>query len=431
MNKPVQNPKSASSFSPVSLPDSSGEKAQPQGSACFNKETKCRILIVEDEPIMQILLKKALTGSGEIFLAIDGEEGLQKAKELIPDLIVTDVMMPRKDGIEMLRDIRDIESLQNTPVVVLSGNSEIENRITGLESGADDYISKPFNAMELRLKVKSILMKKLFEKRLIKKNQQLKATLEELKETQLQLVHSSKMASIGELSAGMAHEINNPALAVSNAFELIDKRIQQVEEGRKNFSEVADDFHKYSALGQNAIERIRTIVNSLLDFSRKNREHLSLVDIHEGIDSTLAILNHQLKGVVEVHTQYTATNPIETDLMQLNQVFMCLLVNSLHAIQKKTESGMTAGNIWICTSQDAKYTYLSFRDDGIGIKKQDLDKIFDPFFTTKAMDKGTGLGLNISYRIIQASHGSIEVDSKVNVGTTFSLKLPNIQPETD
>jgi signal transduction histidine kinase len=394
-----------------------------------NDEIHGRILIVEDDMIMQELLHTALRNSGTIYLASDGEEGLQKAIELTPDLIVTDVMMPNKDGIEMLRDIRSIEAIQNTPVIVLSGNSEIENRITGLESGADDYISKPFHAMELRLKVKSLLIKKLYEKRLIGKNKELLSALKELKETQLQLVHSSKLASIGELSAGLAHEINNPALAVSNSFELICKRLQQIKDGSKSLDEACFDVQKFSALGHNAVERIRNIVDSLLDFSRKNRENLSQADIHEGIDSTLAILNHKLKGNVNVHKHYGDLPPIEIDLMQLNQVFMSLLVNAHQAIEESKNRGIKSGNIWISSREEGSDVYLTFKDDGIGIKEQDINQIFDPFFTTKDMHKGTGLGLNISYRIIQAVHGQIEVKSKINEGTTFLLKLPKTQPQ--
>ncbi len=392
-------------------------------------EIQGRILIVEDEPIMQEILQVALRNSGTVYLATDGEQGLKKALELVPDLIVTDVMMPKKDGIEMLRDIRSIESIRNIPVIVLSGNNELNNRITGLQSGADDYLPKPFNAVELQLKVKSILMKKLYEKHLISKNLKLLTTLKELKETQMQLVHTSKLASIGELSAGMAHEINNPALAISNSFELICKRLQQVKEGSKTLDQACLDVQNFSATGQHAIDRIRNIVNSLLDFSRKNRENLSQVDIHEGIDSTLAILNHQLQGEVEVHKQYTNIDPIIIDLAQLNQVFMSLLMNALQAIKEKKRQNMDSGNIWITSRQDADYVYLSFKDDGIGIKEQDLGQIFDPFFTTKDMHSGTGLGLNISYRIIQAVHGQIDVDSEINVGTTFSLKLPKAPSE--
>ena len=211
-------------------------------------ERKEKVLVVDDDPDMRLIHGRILGSIYDVSLATDGVEALEQIRAERPDLVLTDNVMPNKSGIELLIDIRGDEHLKNLPVIVLSALDEVGNKVQGLESGADDYLPKPVDPRELKVRVHSILLKSRYEQQLAQKNGELEEafgklqqTLEELQDTQAELIHSSKLASIGELAAGMAHEINNPALAVNNAFEIIERKLGRVKKGKSEFSDVVED----------------------------------------------------------------------------------------------------------------------------------------------------------------------------------------------
>jgi hypothetical protein len=188
--------------------------------------------------------------------------------------------------------------------------------------------------------------------------------------------------------------------------------------------DIYPDLTKFMELGKISLHRIQNIVDSLLGFSRKNKEGVDFVDIHEGVDNTLALLEHQYEREIQIHKEYGQFEKIEADLQQLNQVFMNLFTNAIYAVQVKKKKGLGSGHIWIKTTGNGEHITITIRDDGIGIPHVIQDKLFDPFFTTKPVGQGTGLGLNISYRIIKDHQGTISVESEENEGTTFILTIP-------
>ena len=238
----------------------------------------------------------------------------------------------------------------------------------------------------------------------------------EIKEIQAQLLHSAKLASVGELAAGVAHELNNAL----NAAVMGNMRVKELMEESKNNPELASHLEgiKVGArLLNNGIGRAHQVVKNLLTFSKKNSEGFQYQNIHEGLESTLQILHNELKDRIIVNKEFCGDGKIICDLNQLNQVFLNLLKNSSDAIQEK-------GNIWIKTERKDDQFLILFKDDGSGISKDQIDKIFDPFFTTKEVGKGTGLGLSISYNIVKAHGGTIECKSVIRKGTTFIITLP-------
>jgi len=379
-----------------------------------------------------------LASDYEVSTARDGVEGLSLIRSVKPDLVLADNIMPKKSGIELVKDIRSDPELQDTPVIILSALTEANHKIQGLNAGADDYLPKPFDLHELKVRIHSLLLKKRYERELAEKNSLLEealerqqTTLSELKEAHAQLVHSSKLAAIGQLSAGIAHEVNNPALSISNTLELLERSLAKVSDGKASFDEELASLMHFIGLAKTSVARIRHIVESLTKFSRKNREGMGTVDVTDGIDSTLDILNHQFGETIHIHRHYGTHDPIEADLQQLNQVFMNLILNAVHAIQAKQQLGESTGNIWITVkSQDGDIT-ISVRDDGMGIPHEVQDKIFDPFFTTKDVGQGSGLGLGISYQIVEAHHGEISCASEEQIGTTFTIRLPCKAPLMD
>lgn len=263
--------------------------------------------------------------------------------------------------------------------------------------------------------------------------------IKKLEEAHHQLLQSEKMASIGSLAAGVAHEINNPiGFVASNTgnlehyindlFILIDayraelltytatpKTDALAKSLDLDFLRL--DIKNLLAENLDGIGRVKRIVQDLKDFSHVDHGEWVLANLHQGLDSTLNIVNNELKYKATVEKKYGNIPPIYCIASQLNQVFMNLLVNAAHAIESN-------GKITIETGQKNDMVYVAIRDTGKGIPKENLPRIFDPFFTTKPVGKGTGLGLSLSYGIVKRHNGKITVDSVPGQGTCFTVWLP-------
>jgi two-component system NtrC family sensor kinase len=278
-------------------------------------------------------------------------------------------------------------------------------------------------------------------KELKKKISELELANQELKETQSRLVHSSKMVSLGQLVAGVAHELNNPiGFIYSNMSHLRDyanKLIHLAEIAETNPSEIAatkaemdlayikEDLPKLIASCEEGARRTKDIVLGLRNFSRLEEAKLKDVDIHESIDNTLNLLSGEIKNRIQVVRDYGKIPLVNCFASEINQVFMNILSNAVQAIEGP-------GNLWISTKPIQKpdgteMVQISFQDSGKGMTAQTMEKIFDPFFSTKGVGQGTGLGLSISYGIIQSHGGEIFVKSQVGIGTEFLVQIP-IQP---
>ncbi len=264
----------------------------------------------------------------------------------------------------------------------------------------------------------------------------LQATLRKLTETQTQLVQSGKMAALGNLVAGIAHEVNNPVSAVVSASDVLDRGLTKVShilqnaESTENLKDNRQLSKTISLLNRNnqsiltGSQRVAEIVQKLKDFAGLDEAHFQRADIHEGLESTLTLIRHELGDNIEVQKEYGQLPQIECYPNELNQVFVNLLVNSAHAIEGK-------GTITIKTSTDERNVYVRIIDTGSGIPPENLHEIFDPGFTTKGAGVGIGLGLSISRNIVEKHHGNIHIDSQVNSGTTFTIDLPIEQnPQT-
>ncbi|MBP7508859.1 MAG: DUF4154 domain-containing protein [Prolixibacteraceae bacterium] len=275
-----------------------------------------------------------------------------------------------------------------------------------------------------------------------KSNSDLNEIIKKLGETQSQLVSAEKMASLGVLTAGIAHEINNPVNFIYtginslrkdyNEFININKRINEVivEFGNK---ELIDNIHKVKAkydleelmeiISQTledikiGSERTADIIKGLRNFSRLDKDKMQLFDIHEGIESALLLLRNKFKNHITIEKNYEQLPKIECYPGKLNQAFLNILSNSIDAIEKE-------GVIYITTRMAGDFVQIVFKDTGKGIPSDIIEKIFDPFFTTKSVGGGIGLGLSITYGIIQEHKGKINVESDIKSGTVFTISLP-------
>ncbi len=289
--------------------------------------------------------------------------------------------------------------------------------------------------------IHDITERKLAELALQKEKEEQAALIRKLEEAHNQLLQSEKMASIGQLAAGVAHEINNPTgyvssnlgtlrgyaeqlLAVLAAYEAIDDSLAP-DQGNKiravkkqaELEYLKEDLLPLLAESQEGIGRVRQIVQDLKDFSHVDESEWLVADLHKGLDSTLNVVNNEIKYKAVVVKEYGDIPHVKCLASQLNQVFMNLLVNAAHAIAEK-------GTITIRTRQVGEEVWVEVEDTGSGIAPENLNRIFDPFFTTKPVGKGTGLGLSLSYGIVQKHKGHIEVESELGKGTTFRVRLP-------
>ena len=258
----------------------------------------------------------------------------------------------------------------------------------------------------------------------------------QLQETQTQLVQSEKMAALGNLVAGIAHEMNTPVGAVNSAADVSNRAIHKIKEtlgashtlddiqNNKPFRRALKALEENNQVTATASHRISKLVMGLKNFARLDEAEFQKADIHEGIDSTLTLVQHELKNRITVNKQYGDIPQIYCYPNQLNQVFMNLFVNAARAIEDQ-------GMIQIKTSADKADIYIVIADTGRGIPSENLNRIFEPGFTTKGSGVGTGLGLSISYNIIQKHGGKIEVESEVGRGTTFVIILPIVRTETE
>jgi signal transduction histidine kinase len=391
------------------------------------------VLIADDTPEMRALIAEILADHYHVATVADGNEAWESIQKSPPDLILSDVMMPNVDGYELCRRVKQNPATAAIPFVMLTAKADLTMKIEGLNRGADDYLVKPFSPEELRARVGSLLRLKSLHTELEKRNAQMQATLVELRSTQAQLVQSEKMSSLGQLVAGLAHEINNAINAVYNGIQPLHARSKRLEgivakvlaaPAEENTpdtrQEIETAFRKISNLAdviENGASRTARIVKDLRTFSHPGSEKHEPFDLNQALQMCLNLLSSQMKGRVTVHTAFAEIGLVHGPSGQLNQVFMNILNNAQQAIAG-------AGEITISTRRDSGRAIVSIRDTGCGMSEEVRQRIFDPFFTTKAPGIGTGLGLSLSYGIVTGLGGTIECRSAVGAGSEFVIEFP-------
>lgn len=406
---------------------------------------KERILIVDDEVQVRSLYADCL---GERYMCVtagDAQEALVRLAYGDIALVVTDVQMPGLSGIELLRRI--LENFPDTAVIMASGIQRSQRVLDAVRLGAYDYLIKPFELDVLELSVERALEKRAllrdarrYKQELESRNTELERRKAELERLQAQLVHSEKMASLGQLAAGVAHELNNPAGFIYGNMEMLAECAAGLERLLKIYDRAAldgelaaevaavkDEINYETTLADirsivedchSGAERIRNVVQNLRLFSRLDEAEFKKVDLHEGIESTIRLLSQYYgPGRLALERDYGELPPVDCYAGQLNQVWMNLLVNAAQAAG-------SAGSVRVATRLEDRAAVVTVSDNGHGIPPEHMEKIFDPFFTTKPVGEGTGLGLSITYGIVKRHGGSISVESSPGAGTAFTVSIP-------
>lgn len=546
------------------------------------------VLIADNDKYVRDYLNLVLSAEGYMcYTTNDGNEIIKLAFEMKPDIVFLDLFLLKMSGFEVCKKLKNNPTTSSIPIIIIARSIEHDLKIKCLEAGANDFLLKPLNSLEIKIKTRNfinlkkyqeielqnvvlsqtmklienakrewesivdcvndiiilidqkdtilrfnrrlvelmetdfhhilgkkfhdVLKKGLFSfvvldsgdielhhskgryfnfniyylrdfnetiknaavivlqditnvKRLTKslentnkmlevKHSELEKAYFELKSAQAQILQQEKMASIGQLAAGIAHEINNPTgflmsnlntllkyssrikefisfqdkivATIHQGFSLKEETVEELQGKRKSLKidYLLEDMESLIRESIEGAERIKRIVQDLKSFSRIDEAEFKLADINEGIESTINILWNELKYKATVKKELGILPKTYCNLGQLNQVFMNLLLNAVQAIEKK-------GEITIKTWYESDKIYVSISDDGVGIPEDKINRIFEPFFTTKPVGQGTGLGLSIAYDIIRKHRGNIDVRSKVGEGTTFTLRIPVTQSES-
>jgi len=416
----------------------------------YAEEHDRRLLIVDDEEPVRNLFAQCLNGRYSCETAANAQEALDWLLKEPFAMVISDIQMPGLGGIELLRKINEL--YRDTAVIMVSGVDRTQRVIDAIRMGAYDYLLKPCDLDVLELCVERGLERRTllrnarrYKEDLENRNIELARRKTELERVQAQLVHSEKMASLGQLAAGIAHELNNPAGFIFSNMTVLPGYVSRLEQilstyegvslhdsdaervrlakNKNNYDSILPDLTSIAADSYNGAERIREVVQNLRLFSRLDEAEFKQVDLHEGIESTLRLLSkYYTSPFITLSRDYGNLPQVNCYAGQLNQVWMNLLVNAAQAV------GDVQGEVHIKTWSDEQTVSASISDTGKGIALEHLTKIFDPFFTTKPVGEGTGLGLSISHGIVLRHGGTLGVESVLGRGATFTVSLP-INPE--
>ncbi|MEX1180548.1 MAG: response regulator [Cucumibacter sp.] len=418
-----------------------------------------QVLVVDDSPTYLTFLEEELKHEGyRILAAPSGEAAIEIVRKGQVDCAVIDLVMPGMDGIQLCREIgkwRD-PSLQSLPILIVTSRGSKEKMMEALECGADDYVEKSSESTVLKARIRALLRRKMLHdehrkvqdelrlkeleivreraekkaaearaelaERLKSANDELYAANRELKEAQTQLVQSAKMASLGSLVAGIAHEVNNPlafsmshlgtigtalaALAAELGGKLTEAGAARLDKANRRIADVSG-----------GLNRVQDLMTKLRTFSRLDEGTFKQADIGECVESALPLIQHRLNGGITLVTRFAADNSLYCAPGLLNQVVLNLLTNAIDAVG-------TEGRIEVATGWDGADFCLIVGDSGPGVPEELRERVFEPFFTTKQVGKGTGLGLAIGYKIVERHRGRIEIGRSPLGGAEFTIRIP-------
>lgn len=422
------------------------------------------VLVVDDDATILFLARQYLSKTGFVVaVAENGRIALPLIEKKKPDIVLLDVQMPVMNGFDTCAKIREMPDTKHMPILMVTGLDDYESIEKAYQAGATDFFTKPINWLLLEHRIRYVLRhsrteealrtaREELERRVEERTEELQKTntelqeeirqrqqaeqsqkeaYEELKSAQSQLVQSAKLASIGELAAGVVHELNQPLMVIRGYTQTLLRHPGD-----------STDINKWLKLIEKNTGRMTSIINHLRIFSRQSQSKFKPVDLNQVIEDAFLMVSEQLRlhDIQTVRNLSADVPKIKGDANKLEQVILNLITNARDAIEQRRKKEVrpdtvdyeqSRGTLEIETrmpDSGADFVEVLVKDTGSGIPEDAKHNIFDPFFTTKEVGKGTGLGLSISYGIIKEHHAEIEIAETGPEGTTFRIKFPVEQP---
>lgn len=381
--------------------------SEPNVDLLVDDPSEVTILVVDDEPINRQVLRNQLEMVGyRVEVAIDGLQGLKLLEKLNPQVILLDVMMPRISGYQTCYRIRQKYSASELPIILLTAKDQPEDTVRGFQHGANDYLTKPFSREELLIRVQ-------FHLKLSKATSEVYRMMDDLRGMQNQLIQSAKLAAVGEMTSGIAHELKTPLAGISTI-------LSGVELAKQLHQEI--DMDATCSRVNLLVQRCSAIIDHMRNYSRRTEEtHSQTQIINQLLKNTLLLVEPQLKrigGKLKLNLGHDLPFVVGNDI-QLEQVFINLCNNACDAMEQSEERILTIQSMAV-----GDEVLVRVIDTGTGMRPEVQERIFESFFTTKSSAKGTGLGMSISQNIVEQHKGQIRFNSELGRGTTFEIYLP-------
>lgn len=373
------------------------------------------VLVVDDEPDIRNYLVSTLEKNYRVIKALDGEQALKYANKYLPDFILLDLMLPKIDGLEVCRLLKQNQDTRHIKIMLLTARIDEDAKISALENGADDFLTKPFSKVEVQTRLRNLLQTAQLESALRIHNRELEDTLSELKQTQAQLIHSEKINALGKLTAGLLHEINNPLNYALTALQMIKR------EPVFNEDEVLHEIFLDIDEGMN---RIKTIICELQVFAHPSEANKQgTFSIKDAITSAIRFTANDLRDI-RVIQDLDSNEDVNGSRGSVVQILINLFSNAAKAIAAVPAEEKRKGEITVTTENRDNRLHVRVRDNGVGIDKDSIQNIFDPFYTSRDVGEGMGLGLSICHTIVKNHGGQLTVTSESGSWTEFCFDLP-------
>jgi two-component system NtrC family sensor kinase len=404
-------------------------------SNCNNPILMDTIFIADDSQLFRAVLETSLTKSGyNVTVFSSGKEIYDAIRtSSIPVIALLDWVMPEMTGLEICSRLADDPPPSLYYTIILTARNDKDDIVQALDSGADDFIAKPFDLQELLARIKSGIRLLNFKKQLIESNSRMldyTRQMESLATSRAeQLIHADRLSTIGILSAGIAHEINNPASFISINIQTLEElfkqltvvikpdaqkdQVERVENVLSTLPEIIDEMKE-------GVSRIQKIVNSLKMYSSNTTDHYSWFNLKDCLESALHLCTNRLKYSITIRKSIEPVPDMFGIRFQIEQVLVNLFTNAADSIEECSKTGF----IELIMFYNNSTITLKIRDNGCGFNSRHLDMLFTPFFTTKPIGKGTGLGLSISRTIISDHHGTITAENHPEGGAVFIITFP-------
>lgn len=396
------------------------------------RELACDLIVVDDSKANLRLLCDMLGREGYATRPfVSSAQALEAALRSPPALFILDVSVPDIDGYELCRRLKADKRTADAPVIFLSALNRTEEIVEGFRCGAVDYITKPFQVEEVATRVRTQIELQRARMELSERNQALQETLDRLKETQAQLVHSEKMASLGVLTAGVAHEINNPVNFMAGSATVVKRKLGKIRASEAMVGRLVIEEEDLVAL-EEALEgledgsrRIAEIVDGLKTYARLDQEGVDVYRVRENVEATVRLFKHALKQGLRLDLDFGKCPDLLGNPGRLNQVIANLLGNAIQAVNDSPLAEKVVRVYCACASTPERpgRVAICVEDNGVGVPEAHRERIFEPFFTSREPGQGLGLGLSISRSIAEAHGGTLELEALPG-GSRFKLILP-------